>query len=47
VEVQNVYDPGAIDGLDTPEKREALKKVPAASAFVLAQKPLEGEADVG
>src|SRR5919205_519999 len=34
VEVQNVYDRGTIDGLDTPEKREALRKVPAASAFV-------------
>jgi arsenite methyltransferase len=47
VEVQNVYDPEAIDGLDTPEKREALRKVPAASAFIRARKPLEGEADLG
>jgi arsenite methyltransferase len=47
VEVQNVYEPEAIDGLDTPEKREALRKVPAASAFVRARKPLEGEADLG
>jgi hypothetical protein len=47
VEVQNVYDPEAIDGLDTPEKREALRNVPAASAFVWAKKPLEGEADLG
>ena len=39
VEVQNVYDPGAIDGLYNPEKREALRKVPAASAFVRATKP--------
>src|SRR5215216_2331344 len=46
VEVQNVYDPEAIDGLDTPEKREALRKVPAASAFVRAKKPIEKEADV-
>jgi hypothetical protein len=38
VEVQNVYAPEAIDGLDTPEKREALRKVPAASAFVRAMK---------
>jgi arsenite methyltransferase len=45
VEVQNVYDPVAIDGLDTPEKREALRKIPAASAFVRARKPL-GEADL-
>jgi arsenite methyltransferase len=41
VEVQNVYDPEAIDGLDTPEKREALRKVSAASAFVRAKKPIE------
>jgi arsenite methyltransferase len=47
VEVQNLYDPEAIDGLDTPEKREALRKVPAASAFVRARKPLEEEADLG
>ena len=46
VEVQNVYDPEAIDGLDTPEKREALRNVPAASAFVRAKKPMEKEADV-
>ena len=47
VEVQNVYDPDAIDGLDTPKHREALRKVPAASAFVRAKKPHEGEADLG
>jgi arsenite methyltransferase len=47
VEVQNVYDPEPIDGLDTPEKREALRKVPAASAFVRARKPLEAEAHLG
>lgn len=41
VEVQNVYDPEAIDGLDTPEKRAALREVPAASAFVRATKPGE------
>ncbi len=46
VEVQNVYDPEAIDGLDTSEKREALRKVPAASAFVRAKKPIEKEAGV-
>jgi arsenite methyltransferase len=46
VEVQNVYDPEAIDGLDTPEKREALRKVPAASAFVRAKKPIEKDAGV-
>jgi arsenite methyltransferase len=42
VEVQNVYEPGAIEGLETPEQREALRKVPAASAFVRARKPLRG-----
>ena len=42
VEVTNTYDPEAIDGLDTVEKREALRKVPAASAFVRATKPEEG-----
>jgi arsenite methyltransferase len=42
VEVQNVYDPEAIDGLDTEEKREALRAVPAASAFVRARKPVGG-----
>jgi arsenite methyltransferase len=47
VEVQNVYDPEAIDGLDTPGKREALRRVPAASAFVRARKPLEGAVDLG
>src|SRR3712207_5304842 len=46
VEVQNVYDPEAIEGLDTPEKREALGKVPAASAFVRAKKVIEKEEDV-
>ncbi len=47
VEVQNVYNPEAIEGLDTPEKREALRKVPAASAFVRAKKPIEKEAGIG
>jgi SAM-dependent methyltransferase len=42
VEIQNVYKPEAIDGLDTPEQREALRKVPAASAFVRACKPVGG-----
>ena len=46
VEVTNVYDPGAIEGLDTPEKHEALRKVPAVSAFVRAKKPIEKEASV-
>lgn len=42
VEVQNEYDPQAIDGLDTEEKREALRRVPAASAFIRARKPEAG-----
>ena len=42
VEVQNVYDPEAIEGLGTEEKRGALRRVPAASAFVRATKPAEG-----
>ena len=39
VEVTNTYDPDAIDGLDTESKREALRRVPAASAFIRAAKP--------
>ena len=39
VEVVNVYEPETVEGLDTEEKREALRKVPAASAFVRARKP--------
>ena len=39
VEVTDTYDPEAIDGLDTEEKREALRRVPAVSAFVRASKP--------
>jgi arsenite methyltransferase len=42
VEVTNVYDPDDVEGLDTEEKREALRKVPAASAFVRARKPEAG-----
>ena len=38
-EVTNVYEPDMVEGLDTEEKREALRKVPAASAFVRARKP--------
>jgi arsenite methyltransferase len=41
VEVTSVYDPEAIDGLDTPQQREALREIPAASAFVRATKPGE------
>ena len=39
VEVTNVYEPEGVEGLDTEEKREAIRKVPAASAFVRARKP--------
>jgi arsenite methyltransferase len=39
VEATNTYDPEDIDGLDTEEKREALRRVPAAGAFVRATKP--------
>ena len=39
VEVINTYDPEGVEGLDTEEKREVLRKVPAASAFVRATKP--------
>ena len=42
VETTNVYEPEAIEGLDTEDKRHALRRVPAASAFVRARKP-EGE----
>lgn len=42
VEVINVYEPETVEGLDTEEKRDALRKVPAASAFVRARKPEEG-----
>jgi hypothetical protein len=40
VEVTNVYDPEAVEGLTGPEEIEALRKVPAASAFVRAGKPI-------
>ncbi len=42
VEVTNVYEPEMIEGLDTEEKRDALRKVSAASAFVRARKPEAG-----
>jgi SAM-dependent methyltransferase len=42
VDVTNVYEPDMVEGLDTEEKREALRKVPAASAFVRARKPEAG-----
>ncbi len=40
VEVTNVYDPEVVEGLAGPEEIEALRKVPAASAFVRARKPI-------
>jgi hypothetical protein len=46
VEVTNVYEPEAVEGLETEEERDALRRVPAASAFVRATKPAEG-ANVG
>ena len=42
VEVTNVYEPEMVEGLDTEEKRAALREVPAASAFVRARKPEVG-----
>ena len=39
VEITSTYDPATIDGLDTERKREALREVPAASAFIRATKP--------
>jgi len=42
VEVINVYEPETIEGLDTEEKRDALRRVPAASALVRARKPEAG-----
>jgi arsenite methyltransferase len=42
VEVTNVYEPEMVEGLDTEEKRDALRRVPAASAFVRARKPEAG-----
>ena len=40
VEVTNVYEPALVEGLDTEAKRDALRRVPAASAFVRARKPV-------
>lgn len=42
VEVTNVYEPEMVEGPDTEEKRGALRRVPAASAFVRARKPEAG-----
>jgi arsenite methyltransferase len=41
VEVTNVYDPEVVEGLAGPEEIEALRNVPAASAFVRVRKPVE------
>jgi SAM-dependent methyltransferase len=40
VEVTNLYDPEAVEGLSGLEEIEALRRVPAASAFVRARKPV-------
>ena len=40
VEVTNVYDPETVEQLSGPEEVEALHRVPAASAFVRAKKPV-------
>jgi arsenite methyltransferase len=47
VEVTNVYDPRVVEGLAGPEEVEALRKVPAASAFVRARKPVDKGANIG
>ncbi len=44
VEVTNVYEPEMVEGLDTEAKRDALRRVPAASAFVRARKPEAADA---
>jgi arsenite methyltransferase len=41
VEVTNVYGPEVVEGLGGPEETEALRRVPAASAFVRGRKPAE------
>ena len=42
VEVTNVYEPEMVEGLDTEAMREALRRVPAASAFIRARRPEAG-----
>ena len=42
VDVTNIYEPEAVEGLETEEERDALRRVPAASAFVRATKPARG-----
>lgn len=39
VEITHTYEPEGVEGLDTAGEREALRRVPAASAFVRAEKP--------
>jgi SAM-dependent methyltransferase len=39
VEITNVYDPDTVELLSGAEEVEALRRVPAASAFVRARKP--------
>lgn len=45
VEVTNTYDPEIVDGLASEAEKEALRMVPAASAFVRARKPSFGRQD--
>lgn len=40
VEVTSTYDPEIVEGLASDEEKEALRRVPAASAFVRARKPV-------
>jgi arsenite methyltransferase len=47
VEVTNVYDPEVVEGLARPDEVEALRMVPAASAFVRAKKPAARDVDLG
>jgi len=39
VEITHTYDPQVVTGLESLEGLEALREVPAASAFIWAQKP--------
>jgi arsenite methyltransferase len=47
VEMTNVYDPEIVEGLAGPEEIETLRRVPAASAFVRARKPIERKTNLG
>ncbi len=40
VEVTNVHEPESLEGIATREEREALREVPAASAFIRGRKPV-------